>query len=323
MTMKRIHTNPGSRRAGINGLLVCLTISGIGMAFAEPVDETRPASAEGRVVIDVERGDVRVAGWERATVQVVGWIDDGAQEFIFDSTDEKTEILVRMPESWYRRTGGRATDIDVNVPHGSSVALEGVSTDLSVADIVGRVKAASVSGDVDVQRIEDDVFLSTVSGVIRFREVAGDLRAVSVSGDVGGHGFGGSAEVESVSGDIRVEEGGSELIAGSVSGRIIAGLADIAEARCDSVSGDIEISGSLAADAYIEMETVSGDMRLRLGRLDNVLVDLESGGDIRNRLTAHKPRKSKYSNERHLRFTVGDADASIVAETMSGRITIE
>ena len=58
-----------------------------------------------------------------------------------------------------------------------------------------------------------------------------------------------------------------------------------------SVSGDLEVSASLADGAHVKGSTTSGDIRLAINPDAGVVVEMKStaGGGIRNTLTGDKP----------------------------------
>lgn len=135
-----------------------------------------------------------------------------------------------------------------------------------------RVRAGSVSGDVDVTGAEGDVRASSVSGNVRLDKLRATtrLRASSVSGDVW-------VLVETLAGE-------GDLHFSSVSGNVTAELPKNidADVRMRSVSGSLDsdfpltLNGRMSRhslEAHIgkggrelEVTTVSGDVRLRSAR---------------------------------------------------------
>ena len=97
-------------------------------------------------------------------------------------------------------------------------------------------------------------------------------------------------KLESVSGDIEVE-----------ADRLIAVLGH-------SISGDVDISGTLASTGIVEFDTVSGNIRLRMPDASDARFNFHTGagGSIRNRLTGHKPSRSKYARDETLKFASGE-----------------
>ncbi|MBJ39311.1 MAG: hypothetical protein CMD83_12745 [Gammaproteobacteria bacterium] len=113
-------------------------------------------------------------------------------------------------------------------------------------------------------------------------------------------------KLESVSGDIEVE-----------ADRLIAVLGH-------SISGDVDISGTLASTGVVEFDTVSGNIRLRMPDASDARFNVHTGagGSIRNRLTGHKPSRSKYARDETLKFVSGEGNGEVVLSTGSGDIIL-
>ena len=91
------------------------------VAAQTPVDKSRPAAAEGKVSIENMSGSVKVTGWDRAEVQVKGTVGSGG-ELSFDGSEKQTTIEV---EAEHGNPMGIKSDLEVFVPAGSSVSIEG------------------------------------------------------------------------------------------------------------------------------------------------------------------------------------------------------
>jgi len=116
-----------------------------------------------------------------------------------------------------------------------------------------RVRASSVSGDIELVDIAGNHRLKTVSGDLTFSKVsAEDLTAKSVSGDVFG------SETKSGSADI-----------GSVSGSINLSGMDIEQLDVSNVSGSIKFEGALGTGRH-DVGTVSGSIKLNIPEETNL-----------------------------------------------------
>lgn len=144
-------------------------------------------------------------------------------------------------------------DMEVKVPKGMRVSANSISGDVRIAGMEGVVRASSVSGDVRLESLK-----------------ASSVRASSVSGDVTVH-------VDDLTGD-------GLLNFSSVSGDVTAELPkDLnADVSMRSVSGSLDsdfpltLNGRVSRNSInarigkggreLEVHTVSGDVRLRMGR---------------------------------------------------------
>ena len=173
-----------------------------------PVDETRPASPDGEISIELISGDVKIRGWDRDEVHVTGTIGDDVEELEISATDGEIRIEVELPNKRNIRDGD--ADLEIRVPVGSSVEAETISADLSIEGIDGAVEMESVSGDIEIEGAVHEAEVATVSGDIRLHSDASmrDGEFATVSGDIHFRGplaAGGDFTFEAVSGDIELE----------------------------------------------------------------------------------------------------------------------
>jgi DUF4097 and DUF4098 domain-containing protein YvlB len=88
-----------------------------------------------------------------------------------------------------------------------------------------------------------------------------------------------------------------------------------------STSGDLGLRGPLAADARVDIESISGDVRLDLSGTVPAEFDISSyTGEIRNCFGPKSVRTSEYGPGQELRFTEGSGSARIRVKTMNGDV---
>jgi DUF4097 and DUF4098 domain-containing protein YvlB len=307
-------------------LLVLALLSGtaaMAMADGEYIDQSKDATADGLVNINVARGEVEIRGWNKTEVQVKGTLDEKTEAFIFTTTSDVTEIKVKVKDrnsSWYSEYG---SDLTIYVPEASSIEFNGVSTDVDARGLVGSVDLQVVSGDLYLNGGTSRITAQTVSGDVELHDSTGRVRVGTVSGEVETYNTTGDARYSTVSGDIIVEDGGTDLELESVSGDIEVKNRAMREVGGHSVSGDIDISGEPVNRSAIEFDSVSGSIRVRLAGDVNARFDVETGsGSIRNRISDDKPRVSRFTQEETLKFTLGDGEGQVILTTRSGDISI-
>jgi hypothetical protein len=122
---------------------------------------------------------------------------------------------------------GRTEDLQVEVPSGAAIIVEGASA------------------DVDVQGTHGDQ---------RYRSASGDLVLAGVQG---------SLTIEAVSGDVQIgTDGPATVTARTVSGDLDLRAGSIAQLKATTTSGDLHITARFDGDGPYEIETVSGDATL-------------------------------------------------------------
>lgn len=273
-------------------------------AFAgESVDVSERVPADPIVKIDNMRGEVEIRAWDREEVSVTGELDDLAEGLTFEVDGRRVQIEVQMPRNdvnW-----GDGSDLVIRLPSASRVSFKGVSTDVSIEGVTGGAGIGTVSGDIEVE------------------DVGGQLLVNSVSGDVEVYGTEGRASVSTISGDIDIESGMRELQVETVSGDVEVELDEIEQLNGRSVSGSLELSGRLLEDGRIDLGSVSGDIRLDLGRPVNAELEIEAGigGDIYNDMTDDEP-KEIFPSRQELITRAGTGRGRITIETVSADVRL-
>lgn len=281
-----------------------LVFATTGSAFAgEEVDETLEASADGLVEIINTRGEIEISGWDRQEISVVGELDDQAERLVFEVDGDRALIEVEMPRSvnW-----GDGSDLVINVPEGSRVKFEGVSTDVSLENIAGGIKVNTASGDIDADQIQQFINIKSVSGDIEVGESSGQTNVSTVSGEIELDVASTKANINAVSGDVDARLGSFDRLSANI------------------VSGDIEIEGSLVEAGSIDITSVSGDVSLELAPPVDAEVSIQTGpgGDITNRLSDHAV-KDKFPATKSLHAKLGMGTGDIELRTVSGDIELD
>ena len=269
-----------------------------------PINQRAAADPSGAVEISNVAGTVRVTGWDRNEVEVTGELGEGTERLDFAVVDKVTRVKVILPN---RSNNVEDTDLVVRIPMASRLAVTTVSADIEVQDVTGAQR------------------LQTVSADIRTEAAAEDVECKSVSGDVAVNGSGKKAlvTITTVSGDAMALKVAGEVNANTVSGNLTLGLGETTRSRLRSTSGDLTMASVLAADGRLDIESISGDVRLELHGPVNAEFDVTSfNGEIRNCFGPKAVSTSEYAPGKELQFREGQGTGRVRIKTLNGDISV-
>ncbi|WP_433467726.1 DUF4097 family beta strand repeat-containing protein [Spirillospora sp. CA-128828] len=186
--------------------------------------------------------------------------------------------------SWLRTHNVRAA-ITVTVPRDCPVTLNLVSADAVVTGMTSRTSIKSASGAVTLDAVAGAIDANTVTGAIEAQGLDGTVSFTSVSGDLSLAG----ASID-------------RLAARAVSGRIAA---------------DIDLAG----EGGVDVNTVSGEVALRVPGSTGAEVTLNSAA---GRIETSFPELGRQERavSRSVTGKIGDGSGRLAVNTVSGTITL-
>lgn len=202
----------------------------------------------GRFALNLASGEISIHGVEGDTVRVRSLDDDLALGDMFDVRTGSDFVEIRQLDKlglgsrMFR--GGGSPELEVEVPHGATVAVQTASAEIDAVDLDGAKSFRTASGDVRVRRFAGALEIQTVSGDVEIDgQAPADLNARSVSGDM----------------QVRVPRL-RRLDMGTTSGdvRLDAELAGEGPFALRTISGDVTIVAR--GGLRIEAETITGDL---------------------------------------------------------------
>jgi DUF4097 and DUF4098 domain-containing protein YvlB len=231
--------------------LLLLAASATALA-GTPIDQTRTVAADAHVEISNVKGAVHVTAWDRNQVHVAGTLGKGSKGLEIKQDGNTLTIKVQAPERsgwfhWNSDNKMQPSTLNVQVPRGASLAVDVVSASTDIQGLAGgALDVNSVSGTVRIHARSPKVSVNTVSSNVNLSGRMQGIDIQTVSGDIIAPDVGTAADLETVSGQIHVRGG------------------PYAKVNMSTVSGDIELAGGLQADGSIKIDSVSGDVSLRL-----------------------------------------------------------
>lgn len=173
-------------------------------------------------------------------------------------------------------------DFEITVPEECAIDAETVSGDLSLTGVRGPLELQSVSGDVTIT------------------DVQGPLRLKSVSGDVSCEQYVGHVDGNTVSGDVTFDG------------------ARIRSSELHTVSGEIEVKGTLEPGREHRFRTISGDVDLDLCDPDLSVDFRTASGDLEAESATRVTREGR----KEYRIQLGAGNGRAYVKTVSGDLTI-
>jgi DUF4097 and DUF4098 domain-containing protein YvlB len=284
-------------------LLAALALPFAAMA-GSPINKRTAADPDGTVEISNTAGTVVVTGWDRNEVEVTGDLGKGTERLDFTKGDKVTRIKVVLPSRSYNVDD---TDLIVKVPTGSTLSINTVSADIAAQTVSGTQRLQSVSGDVRTEASGEDIECRTVSGDVH---ITGSDKKGLVS-------------ITTVSGNATATRIAGEVNGSTVSGDFTLGAGETTRSRLRSTSGDLSVTGQLASDARVDIESISGDVRLDLTGPVGAEFEVSSfNGEIRNCFGPKPVRTDEYAPGREWRYKVGSGSARVRIKTLNGDIGI-
>lgn len=276
-------------------------------AFAgTPINRTVAANPGENISISNVAGSVDVTTWNRNEVHIGGTLGSGVKELAVNNASGAVDIRVVYPHDSLHNVEG--SHLVVQLPATSPLQVNTVSANISARGLAGPVRLQSVSGNIELH------------------SKSANLHAESVSGDIAidGSARGARVSAHNIDGGMRIRGVGGEIDAQSVSGNIDLDASwPVTGARVDTTSGNITLSGALAASGDYDVHSTSGDVTLQLPQVPQASFDATTfSGDITTNFGPGPRRKSEFGPGREWQFTHGAGSGQVNIATLSGDIHI-
>jgi DUF4097 and DUF4098 domain-containing protein YvlB len=286
-------------------------VAGLAHGMDSNFEKSLQAGPHGMVEISNVAGSVEVQAWDRPEVEIKGDVGAGVDRIDTRSDHGRITIKVIVPNHSFRSA---SADLRIHVPRDSDLDISGVSADLTTSDVEGTQLLKTVSGNIKADVFQQNIELKTVSGDVALRGRKKDAGAAGI-------------HVSTISGNIRIDRAGGDVELTSVSGDMSVRLDHPAHTvRVRTTSGDVGFEGRLAQGAYLDGESVSGDLTVRAKPEGSLEYEVNTfSGDITNCMGKEAERVSRYGPGRRLNGSVGAAaggEAKVRLKTMSGDVEL-
>lgn len=256
-------------------------------------DTVVPVQPGDTLVVETLTGSLRVRGGEGSDLHVVH--DAGRP-----GTVEVRRRGGRVRLGSVAAARGARREVEVRVPRGMSVEVQGSELEVEVQGVEAPVSVRTVEGDVEIRGAVGPVRARSVEGSVTVVEVEGPVTATTVDDDVTVAEVVGSVSAETTDGDVRLR---------NVSGPRIHG---------QTVDGDVAFEGALAPGGRTTLITHDGSLRAGLPRDTDARVSVSTyGGSFESDFPVTVER---LSGSGEMSFVLGTGAAELVLQAFDGEI---
>ena len=268
------------------------------LAAQQRIDRRMAVSSTASIRINDLVGMVRLVGWDRDSLVVVGELPSRGGQLYFGGSRDAAKLGLEGTDT--SAVVSSAT-LEVRVPRRARVSVRGATVSLDAEGLEGDLDFITTAGRLHLEGAPHAVTAETLDGNV---EVAGPVTSLRV------RTAGGTVVLRGIRGDVT---------ATTVSGAILVGGARISRGRLETVSGEIAWKGAIERGGSLDTQTHSGNIELRLPPALGFDLELSApAGNISSEFTL--PGKPGLNGT--LRTSIGDGGAAITARTFRGRISL-
>ena len=303
--------------------------------YEEKFEKTVSLPVTGEVSVGNISGDIEVTTWDKAEVQISALKVSRAEtmerakenadlvEIKVEKVGNRVVITTEYPKNmgWRGRSINVSVNYNLTIPNRASLRANSVSGDINTQRIGGNARLKTVSGDVIAREIGGEAELESISGDITATEAAKSLYCSTVSGDVEVTSVKAGARMKSVSGDVTVTGCRGDAEAESVSGDIeLRDITGARRVRAKNVSGDIDYIGAIESGGRYTINSHSGDITFSVPENSSFELEVKTfSGDIDTEFPIRIIGKQKKG---YISGTIGQGGAWVELESFSGNIRI-
>ena len=199
-------------------------------------------------------------GTQQDLVEV--WIDAVEERFLeqVQIRHDQDWLRISFPQQFFRHLKAH---LRLAVPDGLEFVIKTGSADISISAGIGRSKIASGSGDITIGNAVDldcrtgsgDISVARVEGsAARLNSGSGDISVNEAYCPVTAKSGSGAVAVKSLRGDLQANSGSGDIGVAATSGSV----------DLRSASGSLAVGVADNLPAWIDLSSVSGDIRIAL-----------------------------------------------------------
>lgn len=226
-----------------------IIVIGVLALAAQQTDTTFAVRPNGSAAVEVFQGSVKVTSWDRPQMRVVAR-HSSRTELEINTVGARVEIEVAG------RWGPGQADLELTVPRGFGLSIEGVNT------------------PIDVQGVEGDLALETVNGDVTVRGGRARTQAESVQGMVTIENSNGRISASSMNRGVRITNSSGEFHVEAVNGAVQLFGVDSRRVDAETVNGAVEYDGKIYNDGTYSLASHNGRIAMAIPEGTNARVSV-------------------------------------------------
>jgi DUF4097 and DUF4098 domain-containing protein YvlB len=225
------------------GVVFAAAFAATGLAERQVDERVASNHANGKVEIDVGEGSIRVVGWDRNEVHVLGTIGDRVDQLEIRKGRRKVWVRAYVPHEGE----SREVHLTIHAPHNSDIDVQVFQGPIDVSGIEGDTKLETFSGNIvatgPFKRLEAGTVNGSISVDAASKATGADkVRAKTVTGEISIRNVRREVEVQTISGAVKIVS------------------ATLNKVIVETVSGDVQFGGNLSRQGHLQIETHGGDI---------------------------------------------------------------
>lgn len=287
-------------------------IAFVSMAAASPVaaqqriEIRRAADPELSVRLNGSFSMLRIVGWSKDSLVVVGTVPTGAR---FDGGVSGSPTQPARAAKFFLEQPGlndQATGtLEVYVPQRARFWSKAGTARIEASGVTGGLDLNIVGGSVTVSGNPRELNVESMDGSVQVTGTPSWMRIKTATGDITITGSSEDAGITTISGNTRVAGGPFE------------------RARIESVTGATSFSADVARSATLTIDSHSGLIEYFPGPKTGLEIEANTvAGKIENGLSKQRPIAGREGRGEELALRLGDADARVILRSFKGNIRL-
>jgi len=273
-----------------------------------PVDRRRAVTSTASLRIMGAFSELRVIGWDKDSVAVVGKIPKGSRlegNFAMPQTQGPTngmKMYLELPDE----TQAAQAQLTMYIPSRARLWVKGGSAMVSASGVAGSLDINVIGGSVQVNGGPRELTIEAMDASVRIDGSPDWARVKTATGDIVFTGGSNDAELSTVSGTIRLAGGSVE------------------RAKLETVTGPVFFAGDLAKQGSLDVNTHSGAIEIGVPRSASAEFDVMSMiGTIDNALTGRPAIAGREGRGQEIGLRIGDGSGRVYVRTFKGNVTLK